>query len=1248
MAQTYPIDIRVDPAQASAGSRQIKRELRGIQTEGSKTRGLLLGIFGGAAITAGIRRSTGLLAAFSQEMSTVRAVSRATDSEFNALRASAERLGRTTRFSATQAAEGMTFLARAGFDANQVLETIEGTLQLAQAGGLGLGRAADIASNALQGFQLDVEETGRVVDVLALAANTSNTSVTQLGDALSFAAPIASGLGVSIEETTAAIGALSNAGLQGSRAGTGLNRVMAELESPSSAALDVLTRLGLTQDDVRITSVGLTGAIKALADAGVTTGQALELFGQRGGPAFDVLSKAIPDVQQMTGELLNAAGTAERVADTMDDNLNGAILAVRSSIEGFIIAMGNAGATDALVVLAQSMATGFRFAADNAEILTLALGVLALRGIGGLTASFVLSNAAIKSQIVGLLALQATAGTTKAVLFATATAARGLAASMLAFAAANPVLLGLSAIAAGFFLLRKEAVEVVDHVGNAEAALVKYTRTTSALEGDQSLLTEKVKDFKTAMEDLGPTAQDAARLEIDAIEQRIKANQALLKSYAETIAAQLESAKASRTNGFALAEAAGIATTQRETFTNTNAFSPSLGQTRTRTVQRSGEDIERIFQTELDGLRELASQEGALTRVQSARYAKLSQLNAQRLEEGQRIFKLETALERINSGESIELDKPGGGDGSGNGGSSRATDFQTAFAELQSLTAAIGQNRAAQERASGVLEFARQNELKLTEAQKARVNEELRLQQVANDNEAQKQRILDIEKETEVMGLSGREAEIRIALYTAERESLLGLSAGQADRIRSLLEEQQALKDSLIIGDRLDALEQEAFLLTKLGTEARVWSEVLRLQNQLERDLTETEISWIRQATELNEELERRNRIMRDAVNPADQAKKDMASLIALYREGKITLEQYNRELLNNSLANDVLALDSTLAASGQDVGLSNFERQRRDSEQQLRGQEGGGQDDGSGQSLFGLSAEQLGTGDQHEQIRQETQDRLELIRQAREAELLTEEEFAERKQAILDKSIADQRTSMLSGLQLQLSSAESLFGSLTEIAANTAGEQSGIYKAMFAVEKAIAIARSIVAIQTGIAQASALPFPANLGAIASVAAATASIVSNIQAVRLQFRDGGVPMPGPGLLGGTGGPREDSNIIAVSRGEGILNAEATRKNFGLFNALNEDPDFLRKQGFFRDGGVPLPPANSGRSSAPRGMGRNVMQIDVGGIRVDIKGGGENSREQGRQAGEEAGRAFIRTVLAEELLPQGTLDRAING
>ena len=361
---------RIQISVEERGSRTVRRNLSQVGSTAERAQkgvGILKSALLSLGVGLGIGAVVNTLASFSQELSTLRGITGATTEEFKSLREETKRLGSSTRFSATQAAEGATFLARAGFETNDILNSLNSTLNLAQAGSLGLGEAADIASNVLQGFRLEATESQRAVDVLAKAANSSNTNVSQLGEAMKFVAPVAAGLGVSIEEATAAVGTLSDAGLQASMAGTGLRRVLSELEGPSSKTRDILNELGLEAEDVRVSQVGLTAAIRELQKAGVDTATALEIFGQRGGPAFEVLSAGADNIEDLNGKLSDSEGFAKELARIMDDNLNGALLAVKSALEAVVISFGDLGSEAALTQLFDSLAAGLRFIASELD-----------------------------------------------------------------------------------------------------------------------------------------------------------------------------------------------------------------------------------------------------------------------------------------------------------------------------------------------------------------------------------------------------------------------------------------------------------------------------------------------------------------------------------------------------------------------------------------------------------------------------------------------------------------------------------------------------------------------------------------------------------------------------------------------------------------------------------------------------------------------------------------------------------------
>lgn len=318
--------------------------------------------FAGLAAAAATFGTVRVGAGFEEQMSAVLAVTQATGAEFDTLSAKARELGATTVFSAREAAEGMEFLARAGFDANQIVGALPGTLNLAAAGALDLGRAADIASNVLTGFGLAAEEAVRVSDVLAKAAASSNTNVEQLGEGLKLVAPVAAGLGVSLEETISAISKLSDAGLQASVAGTGLRRVLSDLASPSDDLSKFLGGVTLEAD-------GFLGVMEKLATESISTADAIEIFGQRGGPAFAVLieqfrqidSQGVTSLERMAQALQKADGFAERTAETMTDNFNGAVKEARSALdELFIVAAKDGGALEGLTGIVDALTDALR------------------------------------------------------------------------------------------------------------------------------------------------------------------------------------------------------------------------------------------------------------------------------------------------------------------------------------------------------------------------------------------------------------------------------------------------------------------------------------------------------------------------------------------------------------------------------------------------------------------------------------------------------------------------------------------------------------------------------------------------------------------------------------------------------------------------------------------------------------------------------------------------------------------------
>lgn len=281
---------------------------------------------------------------FEEATDRLKATTNATATEMNLLTEQAKEMGISTKFSATEAANAQVFLAQAGFNTNQVLTSLPSTLELATAGSLDLAQAADIASNVLTGFNLEASEMGRVADIMAQSARSSNTNVYQLGEAMKYVAPIAQSAGQSIESTTAIIGKLSDAGIQGSEAGTSLRGAMTALLDPSNDAAATLQELGIKTLDSSGNLRSMIDIIRDLEKAGATTTQIIKIFGTEAGTGMSALvSQGSASIAELEQKLLSANGTASEMAETMGSGLNAQMASMQSALEGLALAIADTG-----------------------------------------------------------------------------------------------------------------------------------------------------------------------------------------------------------------------------------------------------------------------------------------------------------------------------------------------------------------------------------------------------------------------------------------------------------------------------------------------------------------------------------------------------------------------------------------------------------------------------------------------------------------------------------------------------------------------------------------------------------------------------------------------------------------------------------------------------------------------------------------------------------------------------------------
>ena len=492
-----------------ADSRQVRRatnDLKQLEARGESTTRVVGGLgrafvaLGGAAVLGKAIRE---IASFQAALNGLAAVSGATTEQMAQLEQQARTLGATSMFSAQQAAEGQRFLAQAGFQVNEILSATPGILKLATAGGLDLARAADIASNVLGGMRLEVEELNRVNDVLAATAARSNTSIEQLGQALSFAAPFAAAAGISIEEASAAIGVMSDAGIQASRAGTGLVGVIRQLSKVTTEGERVLNKYGLTTEDVNIEARGLLPVLESLRRANLSTGDAIALFGSEAGAAAQVL------VQGFKGGIEGATGEADRMARQLEQGLIPAFKSLISAVSESTLQLGSGGIAGALEDLIRS-ATGvisvwngmgeewaesndvgeemlgtIEGIADGLEFMGKAAVAVVGARLAGSLAVTATSFAAAQVQAVryqaALASMAGVSRTTAVALTAMGTAARGASAAM-AFLG-GPV--GVALLAAGaiayFALQSDEAIKPTRDLAAEVANLgTEYEKMTDA------------------------------------------------------------------------------------------------------------------------------------------------------------------------------------------------------------------------------------------------------------------------------------------------------------------------------------------------------------------------------------------------------------------------------------------------------------------------------------------------------------------------------------------------------------------------------------------------------------------------------------------------------------------------------------------------------------------------------------------------------------------------------------------------
>lgn len=284
---------------------------------------------------------------FDTTMSKVSAISGATGEDLDALRSKAKEMGEQTKFSASEAGQAFTYMAMAGWDTQQMLDGISGIMNLAAADGLDLATVSDIVTDALTAFGLKASDAGHFADVLAKASSSANTNVSMLGESFKYVAPIAGSMGYSVEDVAVALGLMANSGIKAGQAGTAMRAALTRMAKPTKDAAALMEQYGisLSNSDGSMKSLGEVMTMLRTNMGNLTEAEQIQaatmIFGQEAmSGMLAIINSSDEDFNKLTESIGNAAGTAQEMADTMNDNLSGQLTLLKSQLESLALSFG--------------------------------------------------------------------------------------------------------------------------------------------------------------------------------------------------------------------------------------------------------------------------------------------------------------------------------------------------------------------------------------------------------------------------------------------------------------------------------------------------------------------------------------------------------------------------------------------------------------------------------------------------------------------------------------------------------------------------------------------------------------------------------------------------------------------------------------------------------------------------------------------------------------------------------------------
>lgn len=314
----------------------------GMKNVGKKlTMGLTVPIAGIAAVSANTAMN------FEAAMNEVSAISGTTGNDLSKLSDLAKEMGRTTKFSATESAEALKYMSMAGWKTQDMMDGLPGILSLAAAGGTDLATTSDIVTDGLTGMGLSAKDTQGFVDIMAATCSNANTSIELMGETLKYAGPVAGALGIEMDDLSIAIGLMGNAGLKGSQAGTSLRAGLTNLVKPTKEMKSAMEKYGVELVKNADGSVDLMGTMTNLRSVlgeldETTQAQALAtIFGKEAMSGWaSIVNASEGDFNKLTNAVANSEGVAKSMSDTMMQGAKGALVEMKSALEGVAITIG--------------------------------------------------------------------------------------------------------------------------------------------------------------------------------------------------------------------------------------------------------------------------------------------------------------------------------------------------------------------------------------------------------------------------------------------------------------------------------------------------------------------------------------------------------------------------------------------------------------------------------------------------------------------------------------------------------------------------------------------------------------------------------------------------------------------------------------------------------------------------------------------------------------------------------------------